>query len=272
MNPKTALDLVEALEQALRFYMGICGNTAHSVTRTSAQQAYAQASTALEALTAARSAAEAVPVSGRQTSRHAWEKNAGRMVRLGVLASRCTNCGIEKSRDGAGWLFWSREEGSMGMTAPACHPVDADEAVPVAAMPGLPLKVEPGKFGIPYIADASGDPVCNMFSNTTPHNLERTRRGEQQRWAEFIVAACNAYVHPVPAKREAECERCQSLMQLRSVEGQRLRQLAHNLSYERAETCPIVAELNELADGLECGTPLGDCGGEGACLTSGDEG
>lgn len=69
MNPKTALDPVEALEQALRFYMGICGNTAHSVTRTSAQQAYAQASTALEALTAARSAAEAVPVAWMYDSR-----------------------------------------------------------------------------------------------------------------------------------------------------------------------------------------------------------
>lgn len=59
------------------------------------------------------------------------------------------------------------------------------------------------------------------------------------------------------------------LRALRKDEGKRLRRIVKDLS-EVPGLPPVRKELSELADGLECGNPLGDCGCEGTCFTCGN--
>lgn len=56
---------------------------------------------------------------------------------------------------------------------------------------------------------------------------------------------------------------------LRKDEGKRLRRIAHQLLTTQ-KLGALQSDLNELANGLECGNPLGDCGCEGSCFTCGD--
>lgn len=75
---------------------------------------------------------------------------------------------------------------------------------------------------------------------------------------------------PTPqAQEEPECERCQQLMELRRDEGERVRRAAFQLLTTH-QLGKLQAELYGIADGLECGNPLGDCGCEGTCFTCGD--
>lgn len=60
-----------------------------------------------------------------------------------------------------------------------------------------------------------------------------------------------------------------AMRQLRKEEGARLRRMV--VSLENKIGVHDAEELSELADGLECGNPLGDCGCEGMCFTRGDE-
>lgn len=81
----------------------------------------------------------------------------------------------------------------------------------------------------------------------------------------FIKTALTTISDPILC---SDCAQCRKLMQTRKEEGKTLRQLAAQVGPEAHE---FKRQLSELADGLECGNPLGDCGCEGACFTSGDD-
>ncbi len=60
------------------------------------------------------------------------------------------------------------------------------------------------------------------------------------------------------------------MMALRKEEGRRLREIAKQL-LTTSMLGALQGELQHLADELECGNPLGDCGCEGTCFTGGDD-
>lgn len=66
----------------------------------------------------------------------------------------------------------------------------------------------------------------------------------------------------------SDCEKCATLMEMRLAEGAQLRRIAEEIG--QGFSTKHARILNEIADELECGNPLGDCGCEGTCFTGGD--
>lgn len=117
--------------------------------------------------------------------------------------------------------------------------------------------------------DAPVEPVAAWMHAKYPDVT--TRDAElAARWSSQFGPSIPLYTSANPAAlREAECSACHAMYQHRREEGARLRRIAHQLLTTHTLGA-LQSELSELADGLECGNPLGDCGCEGSCFTRGD--
>lgn len=96
--------------------------------------------------------------------------------------------------------------------------------------------------------------------------------GADQRDADAAFIAAAPSIVQLAVELGAEVERLEAqfdqIRALRKDEGKRLRSYA--VATANRYGARDAKELHEMADGLECGDPLGDCGCEGSCFTCGD--